>query len=143
MSDKCDGCEDAHKKITHLEKRIGTLESFKKWAEPILNDIKLLRNDTRWMIIIALAFIGIVTWVYAYQIYPSFKQQNEDKLEIIKEIHKMEKVGYKGRQKLRSELIKKFNQSTKTINQHSTSASKINYSGIAKVIRKEVRRINE
>lgn len=124
MSIECDGCKSAHTEILHLKRRVGTLESFKKWAEPILNDIKLLRNDTRWMIIIALAFIGTVAWIYAYQVYPLMKQQSIDKIDIIKEIHEMEKISYEGRQELKLELVKKFNQSTETINKHSTDISK-------------------
>lgn len=154
MIENCEGCQSAHVKIGHLEIRVESLETFKKWAKPILNDIKLLRSDTRWMITIALAFSGIVIWVYIYQVFPFFKQQSKekieiikqqtkDKIEIIREINKIKEDSFKGRIKIRDELMEKFNQSTKEINQHNTSASKMNYSGITKVIRKEVRSIKK
>jgi len=88
MSGDCEGCQSAHVKIGHLETRVESLETFKKWAKPILDDIKHLRNDARWMIFIATAFSAIVAWVYIYQVSPFFKQQSNDKIEIIKQQNK-------------------------------------------------------
>lgn len=154
MEEKCDGCVAAHQKIESQEIRITNLEKFRKWAEPILNDLKILRSDIRWMKYIASLFSIIVAWVYMSQVSPFFekqsddkieiiKQQNKDKIEIIREINKIKEDSFKGRIKLRDELMEKFNQSTKAINRHNTSASKENYRGISKVIRKEVRSIKK
>jgi len=158
MGEKCEKCETTCAEIYHIKGRLTTLETFQKWAEPILNGIKLLRSDTKWMKIIALAFISIVTWVYIDQVLPILKQQSDDKIERIKqqsadkaEILKQQHADkieiiremYKGQQELRKEIMGKLSQTTRTINQHSTKSSKLNYKGIAKVVRKEVRSIKD
>ena len=41
------------------EKRIALLEDFENWARPILEAVKTIKNDNRWMIIIFVAFVTI------------------------------------------------------------------------------------
>jgi hypothetical protein len=145
MSDDCKGCKDAHEKIEGLHGRVSTLETFKEWAEPILNDIKILRRDSSWMITIAGIFIAITSYVYVYQIYPSFakqdkdkieiiEKQNRDKTEIIKQQNKDKIEIIKEVQKIRIEMLEKLSTTETTIKKDITKASKMNYKGLKKII---------
>lgn len=128
MGDNCEGCENAHRKIEKLEGRVSTLEDFKKWAKPILEDIKIIKNDSRWMIAIAIGFSLIVTYVYIYQIYPNFNKQNEDKIEIIREV-----------QKIRIEMLEKLSTTESNTKNNIIKASKTNYKSLKKIIEKPLK----
>jgi len=149
MPADCSGCKEAHEKISKHDARIAALEAFKKWATPILEDIKTIKNDSRWQIAIAIIFSAIVTYVYTTQIFPFFDKQNKDKLEIMTAIHKEKIETIKALQSIKTydaqqlqaleeKINKKVLQVASDINKHSTEASKMNYKGIKKVIRKEV-----
>ena len=60
MTEQCKKCLEeleAFKSKHHdHEKRIALLEVFENWARPILEAVKTIKNDNRWMIIIFVAF---------------------------------------------------------------------------------------
>ena len=97
----CNECE-CNVKLQRLEgeiqehkRRIGILESFVEWAEPVIRKIENMQKDLaevstsqRWMSVIFGAFVTIVAFVYVAQIQPSLEKQAEGDVEIIKEFHK-------------------------------------------------------
>jgi uncharacterized coiled-coil protein SlyX len=103
--EKCDGC-DYIKRIVHLEervaeqnKRLSVLESFVEWAEPVIRKIEDMQKNIaevstsqRWMSVIFAGFVTIVAFVYASQVVPSMEKQADGDVEIIREIHKGQKI---------------------------------------------------
>ena len=91
MTEQCRKCLEefeAFKNKHHdHEKRIALLEDFENWARPILEAVKTIKNDNRWMIIIFVAFVTICTYVYQTDIKNFIKDWNSDKIDIIKEIN--------------------------------------------------------
>ena len=91
MTEQCKKCLEefeAFKNKHHdHEKRIALLEDFENWARPILEAVKTIKNDNRWMIIIFVAFVTICTYVYQTDIKNFIKDWNSDKIDIIKEIN--------------------------------------------------------
>ena len=91
MTEQCRKCLEefeAFKNKHHdHEKRIALLEDFENWARPILEAVKTIKNDNRWMIIIFVAFVTICTYVYQTDIKNFMKDWNSDKIDIIKEIN--------------------------------------------------------
>jgi len=90
-----------------------------------------------------------VTYVYTTQIYPFFNKQHEDKIAIMAAIHKDKIETLRALQAVKTydtkqlyileeKINKKVLKIAEGINEHSTKASKMNYAGIKKVIRKEV-----
>jgi len=91
MTEQCKKCLEeleAFKTKHHdHEKRIALLEDFENWARPILEAVKTIKNDNRWMIIIFVAFVTICTYVYQTDIKNFMKDWNDDKIDIIREIN--------------------------------------------------------
>lgn len=91
MTEQCRKCLDefeAYKeKHANHEKRISLLEDFESWARPILEAVKTIKNDNRWMIIIFVAFVSICTYVYQTDVKQFMEKWNNDKIDIIKEIN--------------------------------------------------------
>lgn len=91
MTEQCKKCleefEAFKSKHGEHEKRIALLEDFENWARPILEAVKTIKNDNRWMIIIFVAFVTICTYVYQTDIKNFMKDWNDDKIDIIKEIN--------------------------------------------------------
>ena len=91
MTEQCRKCLDEFeafkKKHQDHEKRISLLEDFESWARPILEAVKTIKNDNRWMIIIFVAFVSICTYVYQTDVKQFMKKWNDDKIDIIKEIN--------------------------------------------------------
>ena len=83
--------------IQEHKRRIGILESFVEWAEPVIRKIENMQKDLaevstsqRWMSVIFGGFVTIVAFVYVAQIQPSLDKQAEGDVAIIKEIHKVQ-----------------------------------------------------
>ena len=83
--------------IQEHKRRIGILESFVEWAEPVIRKIENMQKDIaevstsqRWMSVIFGGFVTIVAFVYVAQIQPSLDKQAEGDVAIIKEIHKVQ-----------------------------------------------------
>ena len=91
MTEQCRKCLEEFEafKTKHHdhEKRIALLEDFENWARPILEAVKTIKNDNRWMIIIFVAFVTICTYVYQTDIKNFMKDWNNDKIDIIREIN--------------------------------------------------------
>ena len=68
MTEQCKKCLEEFEAFKHKhnehDKRIALLEDFENWARPILEAVKTIKNDNRWMIIIFVAFVTICTYVY-------------------------------------------------------------------------------
>lgn len=120
----CKGCTDAHDKITHLEGRVETLEIFKKWAEPIISDIKSIKTDNKWMIAIAILFSALVTYVYHYQVYPFFEKQQDANTKIIKMVADFKIETLNDRAIFKNKVFEMLQDNEKKINNHSTNMSK-------------------
>ena len=127
---QCKGCEDTHERITDLEARIKTLEVFRKWAEPILKSIQILVNDEKWKRWIITAFVGIVTYVYIYQIYPSFEKVNDARIEVINIVKQVEINSLKGMSEFKTDILEMLRNNEKKINDHSTDTSKKSVSSL-------------
>lgn len=91
MTEQCKKCLEEFEafKLKHAnhEKRISLLEDFESWARPILEAVKTIKNDNRWMIIIFVAFVSICTYVYQTDIKNFMAIQNSDKVDFIKELN--------------------------------------------------------
>lgn len=128
--EKCDGC-DHIKRIAYLEgrveeqnKRLSVLESFVEWAEPIIRRIEDMQKDVtklttsqNYMSMIFGGFVVIVAYVYTVQITKFMEEQPKDKIEIIREIHKLE-----------SSFDEKLKEQSADIDEKIIRASKINHS---------------
>lgn len=128
MTEQCKKCleefEAFKNKHKEHEKRITLLEDFEKWARPILEAVKTIKNDNRWMIIIFIAFVSICTYVYQTDIKQFMNKWNDDKIDIIKEINSF-----------KLEMKDKIND----VNNQVVTSSKINY----KATVKEIKEINK
>lgn len=128
----CNECE-CGRMIQRLEgevqehkRRIGILESFVEWAEPVIRKIENMQKDLaevstsqRWMSVIFGGFVTIVAFVYVAQIQPSLEKQAEGDVEIIKEIHK-------GQLEVQKQL--------EAINIQIVTSSKINHSATVRKV---------
>ena len=128
--EKCDGC-DYIKRIVHIEervaeqnKRLSVLESFVEWAEPIIRRIEDMQKDVtklttsqNYMSMIFGGFVVIVAYVYTVQITKFMEEQPKDKIEIIREIHKLE-----------SSFDEKLKEQSAYIDEKIIRASKSNHS---------------
>lgn len=128
MTEQCRKCLEEleafkHKHNEH-EKRIALLEDFENWARPILEAVKTIKNDNRWMIIIFVAFVTICTYVYQTDIKNFMKDWNSDKIDIIKEINT-----------LRLEMKDELNN----VNNQVITSSKTNF----KATVREIKEINQ
>jgi tellurite resistance protein len=127
MTEHCRKCldefEEYKKKHNEHDKRIALLEDFENWARPILEAVKTIKNDNRWMIIIFTAFVAICTYVYQTDVKQFMTKWSDDKVDIIKEINKFE-----------SEMKDKINE----VNNQVVTSSKINY----KATVREMKEIN-
>ena len=134
--EKCDGC-DYIKRIVHLEervaeqnKRLSVLESFVEWAEPIIRRIEDMQKDVtklttsqNYMSMIFGGFVVIVAYVYTVQITKFMEEQPKDKIEIIREIHKLE-----------SSFDEKLKEQSADIDEKIIIASKINHSATVRKV---------
>lgn len=134
--EKCDGC-DHIKRIAHLEgkveeqnKRLSVLESFVEWAEPIIRRIEDMQKDVtklttsqNYMSMIFGGFVVIVAYVYTVQITKFMEEQPKDKIEIIREIHKLE-----------SSFDEKLKEQSAYIDEKIIIASKINHSATVRKV---------
>ena len=114
----CKECE-CNIKLQRLEgevqehkRRIGILESFAEWAEPVIRKIENMQKDLaeastsqRWMSVIFGGFVTIVAFVYVAQIQPSLDKQAEGDVEIIREIHRGQLDTQKRIDELRLQII--------------------------------------
>lgn len=128
MTEQCKQCltefEKFKAKHEDHEKRITLLEDFEKWARPILEAVKTIKNDNRWMIIIFVAFVTICTYVYQTDIKNFMTRWNDDKIDIIREINSF-----------KMEMKEEIND----VNNQVITSSKINYKGVVR----EMKEINE
>lgn len=134
--EKCDGC-DYIKRIVHIEervaeqnKRLSVLESFVEWAEPIIRRIEDMQKDVtklttsqNYMSMIFGGFVVIVAYVYTVQITKFMEEQPKDKIEIIREIHKLE-----------SSFDEKLKEQSAYIDDKIIMASKINHSATVRKV---------
>ena len=114
----CNECECC-RKIQRLEgevqehkRRIGILESFVEWAEPVIRKIEDMQKNIaevstsqRWMSVIFAAFVTIVAFVYVSQVVPSMEKQADGDVEIIREIHRGQLDTQKRIDELRLQVI--------------------------------------
>lgn len=89
--DDCKGLDEVRDKINEHHQRISALEDFEKWARPILDAVRTIKNDNRWMIIIFVAFVGICTYVYQTDIKDYIKDNHNYKIEVIEKFNDIEK----------------------------------------------------
>lgn len=143
--EKCDGC-DHIKRIAHLEgrveeqnKRLSVLESFVEWAEPIIRRIEDMQKDVtklttsqNYMSMIFGGFVVIVAYVYTVQITKFMEEQPKDKIEIIREIHKLE-----------SSFDEKLKEQSADIDEKIIIASKINHSATARKVESVIKNSKE
>ena len=91
MTEQCRKCLEEFEAFKHKhnehDKRIALLEDFENWARPILEAVKTIKNDNRWMIIIFVAFVTICTYVYQTDIKNFMTIQNSDRVDFIKELN--------------------------------------------------------
>ena len=134
--EKCDGC-DYIKRMVHIEervaeqnKRLSVLESFVEWAEPIIRRIEDMQKDVtklttsqNYMSMIFGGFVVIVAYVYTVQITKFMEEQPKDKIEIIREIHKLE-----------SSFDEKLKEQSAYIDEKIIVASKINHSATVRKV---------
>ena len=134
--EKCDGC-DYIKRMVHIEgrvaeqnKRLSVLESFVEWAEPIIRRIEDMQKDVtklttsqNYMSMIFGGFVVIVAYVYTVQITKFMEEQPKDKIEIIREIHKLE-----------SSFDEKLKEQSAYIDEKIIIASKINHSATVRKV---------
>lgn len=128
MTEQCKKCLEEFEVFKHKhnehDKRIALLEDFENWARPILEAVKTIKNDNRWMIIIFVAFVTICTYVYQTDIKNFMKDWNSDKIDIIKEINT-----------LRLEMKDELNN----VNNQVITSSKTNF----KATVREIKEINQ
>ena len=131
MTEQCKKCLEEFEAFKHKhnehDKRIALLEDFENWARPILEAVKTIKNDNRWMIIIFVAFVTICTYVYQTDIKNFMKDWNSDKIDIIKEINT-----------LRLEMKDELNN----VNNQVITSSKTNFKATVREI-KEIKEINQ
>lgn len=128
MTEQCKKCLEEFEafKLKHAnhEKRISLLEDFESWARPILEAVKTIKNDSRWMIVIFIAFVSICTYVYQTDVKQFMIKWSDDKVDIIKEINTF-----------KLEMKDKIND----VNNQVVSSSKIN----CKATVREMKEINK
>lgn len=143
--EKCDGC-DYIKRMVHIEervaeqsKRLSVLESFVEWAEPIIRRIEDMQKDVtklttsqNYMSMIFGWFVVIVAYVYTVQINKFMEEQPKDKIEIIREIHKLE-----------SSFDEKLKEQSAYIDEKIIIASKINHSATIRKVDNTVKNNKE
>ena len=143
--EKCDGC-DYIKRIVHIEervseqnKRLSELESFVEWAEPIIRRIEDMQKDVtklttsqNYMSMIFGGFVVIVAYVYTVQITKFMEEQPKDKIEIIREIHKLE-----------SSFDEKLKEQSAYIDEKIIIASKINHSATVRKVEGAIKNSKE
>lgn len=132
MGEDCEKCDLAHTKIASLETRVKSLEDFETWAKPILENIIILVNDEKWKKWVAITLASVISYVYVYQIYPSFEKADKNQIETIKLIHE-----------IKNDVIKELTTQAEYTNSHTTKASKTNYKAIRRSMKDELnKRIN-
>lgn len=143
--EKCDGC-DYIKRMVHIEervaeqsKRLSVLESFVEWAEPIIRRIEDMQKDVtklttsqNYMSMIFGWFVVIVAYVYTVQINKFMEEQPKDKIEIIREIHKLE-----------SSFDEKLKEQSAYIDEKIIGSSKINHSATVRKVDNTVKNNKE
>lgn len=144
--EKCDGC-DYIKRIVHIieervaeqNKRLSVLESFVEWAEPIIRRIEDMQKDVtklttsqNYMSMIFGGFVVIVAYVYTVQITKFMEEQPKDKIEIIREIHKLE-----------SSFDEKLKEQSADIDEKIIRASKINHSATVRNVESVIKNSKE
>lgn len=87
----CKKIEEIEEKLDDHSKRLSALEEFEKWARPILEAVKTIKNDNRWMIVIFVSFVGICTYVYQTDIKDYIKENHQYKIEVIEKFNDIEK----------------------------------------------------
>lgn len=128
MTEQCKKCleelEAFKHKLNEHDKRITLLEDFEQWARKILESVKTIKNDNRWMIIIFVAFVTICTYVYQTDIKNFMTIQNSDRVDFIKELNLF-----------KLEMKDKIND----VNNQVITSSKINF----KTTVREMKEINQ
>lgn len=129
--------KECAKKIAELERtvekqdrRINLLEAFVEWAEPIIRRIEDMQKEVtklttsqNYMSMIFGGFVVIVAYVYTVQITKFMEEQPKDKIEIIREIHKLE-----------SSFDDKLKEQSAYIDEKIIIASKINHSATVRKV---------
>lgn len=136
---ECEKCKEHTGHIEDLQTRVSALEKFVKWAKPILEDIILINNNLKWMKWVFAIFVLICAFVYTTQVLPFFQKQNNDKIEIIREINNAKLETLKDQQNFKEDILKKVDVAIKKITEETIKASKINYKATKKVIENKQR----
>lgn len=136
---ECEKCKEHAVHIDNLRRRVTKLEEFVEWARPILENVKLIASNISWMKWVFSIFVLIVTFVYTVQVYPFFQKQNDDKIEIIREINNAKLETQRDQQKFKEDILAKFDKAIQEINKETIKASKINYKATKKVIEDKVK----
>ena len=138
--------KECAKKIAELERavekqdrRINLLEAFVEWAEPIIRRIEDMQKDVtklttsqNYMSMIFGGFVVIVAYVYTVQITKFMEEQPKDKIEIIREVHKLE-----------SSFDEKLKEQSAYIDEKIIIASKINHSATIRKVEGVVKNSKE
>ena len=128
----CEKCEKHETHIIDLQHRVTSLEDFEKWAKPILEIVKTIKSDSKYQITIGLALVGIVSYIYVYQIYPFFEKQHDSNIEVIKAISDFQLETVKDRTDFKTEIFNMLTDSKKKI---ITSNSEISEENISRLRR--------
>lgn len=118
--------ENQRHTIKQHSNRIVILETFRDWASPILKKIEKMEKEVtsvavsqKFMSAIFGAFVLIVVYIYTVQIMDFMKEQPQTKIEIIREIHQLDKNLNTRVDDLREDLTREVMKSSK-INHNAT-----------------------
>ena len=130
MNNDCD-CKDDIKEMkqsikSHHE-RLVDLENFQKKIEPIIDNLKVIINDNKWFKILGGGIIGILVYIYAFQLYPFINEVQENKLISATEIKDLEIRLNTNLNDMKQDLIQ-------TLEKKIEKSSKINYRATTKKI---------
>lgn len=125
--------------VEKQDRRINLLEAFVEWAEPIIRRIEDMQKDVtklttsqNYMSMIFGGFVVIVAYVYTVQITKFMEEQPKDKIEIIREIHKLE-----------SSFDEKLKEQSAYIDEKIIIASKINHSATVRKVEGAIKNSKE
>ena len=120
---------ELEQEIDNHHKRIDVLENFRDWATPIIKRIENMERDVtsifvsqKYMSVIFGAFVMVVSYIYSVQIIGFMQEQPMNKVEIIREIHLLDKT---------------LNARVDELKEQVITSSKMNYNTTVKEISKD------
>ena len=130
MNNDCnckDDIKEMKQSIKSHHERLVDLENFQKKIEPIIDNLKVIINDNKWFKILGGGIIGILVYIYAFQLYPFINEVQENKLISATEIKDLEIRLNTNLNDMKQDLIQ-------TLEKKIEKSSKINYRATTKKI---------